>query len=222
MTALDQYQNVDTNFTGAQCVTFSGPDNAPNGANPSYPAPGGACATGSSAVTFDNGFVDGLNILSVTLFDAETADLTATFLRTQTGSQAITVNAAPAVTGIGITGITQNTTRTVVHRGGGLHHLHLNRRVPHGRQCPHGIDPTRGPVRKCDRKCLCEPLDDRYEASGNGNVSPGGTGALTVLSGIDPVEHVHAESNPGSGSNGRDDSHSGETRPQPRPDGHAG
>ena len=40
LTALDQYQNVDTNFTGAQCVTFSGPDNAPNGATPTYPGQG--------------------------------------------------------------------------------------------------------------------------------------------------------------------------------------
>ena len=92
LTALDQYQNVDTNFTGAQCVTFCGPDNAPNGAKPTYPGQGTCSATGSSAVTFDNGFVDGPNILSVTLFDAETADLTATLTTgTQTGSQSITV-----------------------------------------------------------------------------------------------------------------------------------
>ena len=119
LTALDQYQNVDTNFTGAQCVTFSGPDNAPNGAKPQYPAPGGACATGSSAVTFVSGFVDGPNILSVTLFDAETADLTATLTTgTQTGSVEITVNPSPTIAGIGITGITQNTTPLLSCTGG--------------------------------------------------------------------------------------------------------
>jgi hypothetical protein len=120
LTALDQYQNVDTNFTGAQCVTFTGPDNAPNGATPTYPALGqGGCATGSSAVTFADGYVDGPNILSVTLFDAETVDLTATLTTgTQTGSQAITVNAASAIAGIGITGITQNTTPQLSCTGG--------------------------------------------------------------------------------------------------------
>jgi hypothetical protein len=87
LTALDQYQNVDTNFTGAQCITFSGPDNAPNGAAPKYPGQGTCTATGSSAATFVNGYVDGVNVLPVTLFDAETADLTATLTTgTQTGS----------------------------------------------------------------------------------------------------------------------------------------
>ena len=56
---------------------------------------------------------------SVTLFDAETADLTATLTTgTQTGSQAITVNAASAIAGIGITGITQNTTPLLSCTGG--------------------------------------------------------------------------------------------------------
>jgi hypothetical protein len=118
LTALDQYQNVDTNFTGAQCVTFSGPHNAPNSAKPSYPA-AGTCGTGASAVTFDNGFVDGPNILNVTLFDAETANFVATLTTgTQTGSQNITVNAASTIAGIGITAITQNTTPLLLCTGG--------------------------------------------------------------------------------------------------------
>ena len=118
LTALDQYQNVDTNFTGAQCVTFSGPDNAPNGTAPTYPDPG-TCGSGSSAVTFASGYVDGQNILSVTLFDAETADLTATLTTgTQTGSQDITVNASPTIAGIGLTGISQPTTPLLSCSGG--------------------------------------------------------------------------------------------------------
>jgi len=73
-------------------------------APPELSGSGGACTTGSSAVTFLNGYVDNTNILSVTLFDAETADLTATLTTgTQTGSHAITVNPSPTVAGIGIT-----------------------------------------------------------------------------------------------------------------------
>jgi len=91
LTALDEYQNVDTNFTGAQCVTFSGPDHAPNAAILKYPVPRRACATGSSAVTFASGYLDGPKILSVTMFDAETANLSATLTTaTQTGSVKMT------------------------------------------------------------------------------------------------------------------------------------
>lgn len=110
LSALDPYQNVDTNFSGAQCVTFSGPDDAPNSALPNYPA-NASCATGSSAVTFVNGYVDGPNVLAVTLFDAETTELVATLTPgAQSGSREITVNSSPAIAGIGISGITEDTT----------------------------------------------------------------------------------------------------------------
>jgi hypothetical protein len=184
LTALDQYQNVDTNFTGAQCVTFSGPDNSPSGAKPSYPVPGG-CGTGNSAVTFDDGFVDGPNILSVTLFDAETADLTATLTTgTQTGSQAITVNPASAIAGIGITGITLNTTPALLCSGG----------VGSITCSSSGESPSSGNVLTASIQledqygnatvnATANPLLIDIQATGGGNVVPGGTGALSVSSG---------------------------------------
>jgi hypothetical protein len=55
LTALDPYRNVDTNFTGARCVTFSGPDDAPNGAARTIririPVPGVLRPSPSSMVT---------------------------------------------------------------------------------------------------------------------------------------------------------------------------
>ena len=52
ITAGDTRGNGGTGFTGAQCITFSGPANSPNGNAPIYPAAGGNCTTGS-AVTFN-------------------------------------------------------------------------------------------------------------------------------------------------------------------------
>ena len=184
LSALDQYQNVDTNFTGPQCVTFSGPDPAPNGTSPTYPVPG-TCATGSSAVTFDDGYVDGPNVLSVTLFDAETTDLTATLATgTQTGTTPINVNASPTVAGIGITGITQNAT-PLLSCTGGVGSLTCSST---------GESATSGNVLTASVQ-----LEDQYgnatvnattgtllidiQATGEGNVVPGGTGAQSILSG---------------------------------------
>src|SRR4029079_2559909 len=49
VTARDAYDNAPSAFTSAtQCVTFSGPANAPSGTAPSYPAQGG-CAVGQSS-----------------------------------------------------------------------------------------------------------------------------------------------------------------------------
>ena len=73
LTAQDAGGNTVTGFTGANCVTFSGPINAPGGNAPSYPAQG-ACPTGSSSVNFSNG----VGTASITLFDAQSATLTAT------------------------------------------------------------------------------------------------------------------------------------------------
>jgi len=185
LTALDQYQNVDTNFTGAQCVTFSGPHNAPNGSTPSYPAQGGACTTGSSAVTFLNGYVDNTNILSVTLFDAETADLTATLTTgTQTGSHAITVNPSPTVAGIGITGITQNTTPVLACTWG----VGVITCTSTGEQASSG-DVLTASIQLEDQygnatvNSTVNPLLIDIQATSGGNVVPGGTGALSVLPG---------------------------------------
>jgi hypothetical protein len=184
LTALDQYLNVDTNFTGAQCVRFSGPDNAPDGATPKYPDPG-ACGTGSSAVTFANGYVDGPNILSVTLYDAETATLTATLTTgTQTGSQAITVNAAPTIAGIGLTGISQNT-YPLLSCSGGVGSITC---TSTGEYANSGNVLT-GSIQLEDQygnatvNSSATPLLVDFQTSGSGSAVPGGTAALSIPSG---------------------------------------
>jgi hypothetical protein len=180
LTALDPFKNVDTNFTGPQCVTFSGPDNAPNGASPTYPAPG-ICATDSSAVTFVNGYVAGPNILSVTLFDAETADLTATLTTgTQTGSQSITVNASPVIAGIGITGITLNTT-PLLSCGGGVGSTTCSSM---GESASSGNVLTASILEdqygNATANATANPLLIDIQVTGAGNTVPGGSGALSV------------------------------------------
>ncbi len=184
LTALDQYQNVDTNFTGAQCVTFSGADPAPNGAKPSYPDPG-TCGTGSSAVTFSGGYVDGVNILSVTLFDADIADLTATLTTgTQTGSTPITVNPSPTIAGIGLTAISPNSTPLLSCLGG----VGSIACTSSGESAGSGNVLT-GSVQLEDQygnattNATPNALLIDIQATGQGNVVPGGTGALSISSG---------------------------------------
>jgi hypothetical protein len=64
ITAIDQYGNTATGYSGAKAVTYSGPGNAPNGTAPTYP----------STTTFTNGVANP----SITLFDVQTTTLTAT------------------------------------------------------------------------------------------------------------------------------------------------
>jgi hypothetical protein len=184
LTALDQYQNVDTNFTGPQCVTFSGPDNAPNGVTPAYPVPGG-CGTGNSAVTFANGYVDGSNVLTVTLFDAESAHLSATLTTgTQTGSQTITVNASPVIAGIGLTAVSPNTT-PVLSCGGGVGSItctSTGESASSGNVLTASIQ-LEDQYGNATDNATASPLLIDIQATGGGNVVPGGTGALSVLSG---------------------------------------
>ncbi len=73
LTAQDAGGNTVTAFTGANCVTFSGPLTSPGGNAPTYPD-NGACPTGSSSVNFSNG----VGTAPITLFDAQTTTLTAT------------------------------------------------------------------------------------------------------------------------------------------------
>ena len=184
LTALDLNQNVDTNFTGAQCVTFSGPDSAPNGITPSYPDPGG-CGAGASAVTFDRGYVDGPNILSVTLFDAETADLVATLTTgTQTGAQEITVNASSTIAGIGITGVTQNTTSLLSCTGGvgSLACTSTGGFNSSGNILTASIQ-LEDQYGNTTVNTTADPILIDFQTTGQGNVVPGGTGALSILSG---------------------------------------
>jgi hypothetical protein len=184
LTALDRYQNVDTNFTGAQCVTFSGPRNAPNRAIPSYPVPD-TCASGSSAVTFSNGYVDGQNILSVILFDAETADLTATLTTgTQTGSQEIVVNPSPVVAGIGITGVTLDTTPSLSCTGGvgSITCASMGEPALSGNVLTASIQ-LEDQYGNSTVNATANPLSIDIQSTGAGNVLPGGTGALSISSG---------------------------------------
>ena len=37
LTAIDEYSNTATGYTGAKTLTWSGPANAPNGTAPEYP-----------------------------------------------------------------------------------------------------------------------------------------------------------------------------------------
>jgi hypothetical protein len=136
-------------------------------------------------VTFLNGYVDDANILSVTLFDAQTADLTATLTPgTQTGSTEITVNPSPTVAGIGITGVIQDADPSLSCVGG----------VGSITCSSTGESPLSGNVLTASIQ-----LEDQFgnatvnagagtvlvdiQVTGAGNVVPGGTGALSVLSG---------------------------------------
>jgi hypothetical protein len=98
ITALDPFGNTANNYTGTQCITFSGPTNSPNGTTPTYPA-SGTCSSGS-AVTFSNGVASGTNAPSVTLVAAtkpSTVTLTATDNPSgKTGTTSLTVSAGAA------------------------------------------------------------------------------------------------------------------------------
>ena len=92
--AKDAYGNPAAGWTSVtQCVTFSGPANAPDGTTPTYPARL-TCLAGQSLLTFNSsGVAAGFNI---TLIDAETTALTVT-ASTQTGTSSdITVSAGTA------------------------------------------------------------------------------------------------------------------------------
>ena len=183
LTALDQYKNVDTNFTGAQCVTFSGPDAAPSGVTPDYPDPG-TCGAGNSAVIFANGFVDGSNTLSVTLFDAESANLTATLTTgTQTGSQIITVNPASTVAGIGLTGIS-NTTPALSCTGGvgSLACSSTGESDSSGNILTASIQ-LEDQFGNATVNTSASPLLIDIQATGSGIVTPDGTGTMSILNG---------------------------------------
>jgi hypothetical protein len=82
ITALDSYGNTDTDFSGAQPITWSGPSESPGGTSPGYPA----------SVTFSGG----VGAAALTTFDAGTTTFTAT-LGTLTGtSGTFTVRPAAA------------------------------------------------------------------------------------------------------------------------------
>jgi len=63
LTALDEYSNTATSYTGAKTLTWSGPANAPNATAPEYPA----------TVTF----AAGVGTASIKLYDAQSTTLKA-------------------------------------------------------------------------------------------------------------------------------------------------
>ena len=91
LTAQDAGGNTVTSFKGVSCVTFSGPFTSPGGNAPIYPAQG-TCPTGSSSVNFTNG----VGTAAMTLFDAQTATLTATDGSIVGSTPSFTVNADAA------------------------------------------------------------------------------------------------------------------------------
>ena len=94
ITAGDAYGNGGAAYTGTKCITFSGPANSPNGNAPAYPAPGGTCGAGTSAVTFN---ASGVGTASITLFKAGSTTLTAT-QGTISGSVTFTVSSGTVKT----------------------------------------------------------------------------------------------------------------------------
>ena len=82
VTATDAYGNTATSYGGtgglAECLTFTGPHNSPNGTAPTYPAKA-ACVSGSSVK-----FTSGIGAATMTLYDAQTTTLTATTTTTPT------------------------------------------------------------------------------------------------------------------------------------------
>jgi hypothetical protein len=109
LTADDQYGNVATNYSGNQCIIFSGPDNAPNGRVPLYPANGSCSSANASEMTFVAGEASGTNAANVSLYDAESTTLTATDQSTSdVGTQALTVSVGANVGGIQLAQISQN------------------------------------------------------------------------------------------------------------------
>ncbi len=89
ITAQDAANQTITTYTGSHCIVFSGPGAGPNGTLPAYPAPGGGCNPGESAVTFTDG-LSNLNSISITLYRATPSTL---YVGTQT---VITATDAPS------------------------------------------------------------------------------------------------------------------------------
>ena len=70
--ADDQYGTVFTGYNGPECLSFTGPANAPNGHAPNY-SNLGSCAGGNLVE-----FASGVGTANLTLFDAQSTNLNAT------------------------------------------------------------------------------------------------------------------------------------------------
>ena len=107
--AYDQYANLDTDYSGQHCLTFSGLDPSPNGTDPAYPLTG-SCATGSSAVTFANGVANGANLVSLTPVDAQVTTLR---VRAMPGGQSGSTSLAVSPDSINMYGVVPSTATPV-------------------------------------------------------------------------------------------------------------
>jgi len=86
LTAIDEYSNTATGYTGAKTLTWSNPANAPNGTAPEYPI-------SATAVTFTAGVG---TASAIKLYDAQSATLKAKEGTIEVTSVAFTVKAASA------------------------------------------------------------------------------------------------------------------------------
>ena len=93
LTTLDSYGNVDTNYSGSQCINFSGASAAPNGVGPNYGLPE-TCSSGTP-ITFASGLATGADVASIDLYDVQTLSLVATDATSgATGSLSLSVGPA--------------------------------------------------------------------------------------------------------------------------------
>ena len=95
ITARDAYSSTVTSYTGAHCLTLSGPAASPGGTAPAYPDQA-SCAAGQSAVTFTNGVAAAV---PVTLYNASASTTLAATdgsLSGSTGAFAVTAGAIAA------------------------------------------------------------------------------------------------------------------------------
>jgi hypothetical protein len=77
LTAVDQYQNVDTNYSASECIASSSDFNAPDGTGASCQIPASS-PTGDSQVTFTAGFATDALTPSLPLYESQPVDLLAT------------------------------------------------------------------------------------------------------------------------------------------------
>jgi hypothetical protein len=184
LTAQDAYQNVVTTFGGARCVTFSGPDNAPDGTAPLYPS-SNACASGSSPVDFVSGFAAGTNAPSLTLFVEESTTLTATLAPSaQSGSAPLNVKASSTIAGLSLGAITQDVTPGISCSGtvGNIICTSWTESTSDGNVLTASLT-LDDPYGNVATNASSSPVLVDVAITGAGTVSPDGTGALQIQPG---------------------------------------
>ena len=184
LTAQDQFQNVVSTYGGARCVTFTGPDNAPDGTAPLYPG-SNDCPTGTTPVTFQNGFAAGANAPSLTLFDEEATTLTATLTPgPQSGSATLNVKASSTIAGLALGAITQDVTPGIACSGtvGNIVCTSWTESTSDGNALTASFA-LADPYGNVTTNTTSSPSLVDIAVSGQGSVSPDGTGALEIQPG---------------------------------------